>query len=126
MKIQIVKIIKLNIVEFSTKYGSGIGLCENVEGLEETKVYSAEIDIHSRINLNHNAAIVSDRRYFIKHHQDENEIQGLVEQIDEDGLIYLRVGDDCIIMIENDSNQISKGEYLLIKVKLTDLEITIS
>jgi hypothetical protein len=123
MRIKIVKIIRDNLIEFSGGAGCGIGFWGN-DSLKEGVEYDAELDIDPKIELGVNTKIVPDKLCFIRHNLDTNEIQGMVEGIDEDLLIYFRLARDCIIMIENESTEIKKGDYLLLTINANELRIT--
>jgi len=126
MKIKITNIRNEHYVEFSSAVGSGIGVCKNTHVMMKGVYdYDSEFDINIPINLKRNALLVSDRRCFIRLLEDKNEIQGLVDQIDEDGMIYLRLAIDCLIMVESENDEIKKGDYLLLTVNIDDFKITL-
>jgi hypothetical protein len=64
--------------------------------------------------------------HFIRHHNNVNEIQGVVDAVDDDGIIYFRLSIDCLIMIEIESedDQIKKGDWLLLTIGSEDLQLT--
>jgi hypothetical protein len=127
MKIEIVNIRNDRYVEFSSAVGSGIAICKNTRVVVKgEKVYDSEFDIDPPIKLDQNALLVSDRRCFIRFLEDKNEIQGLVEQIDEDRVGFLRLAVDCIIMIEIESDEIKKGDYLLLTLTMDEFRISLT
>lgn len=123
MKIKIVKIISANIVEFSTNVGIGIGTWNNNE-IKEGAQYTVELDIEQKLEIGNNVKIVSEKGCFIRYSEHENEIQGVIDGVDEDGMIYLRLSIDCLIMIESPKEHFKEGDYLLLTVNVNNLRIT--
>lgn len=114
--------IKDELVFFSCEVGSGIGLW-GVKDKPLIKEYYVEFTVTIPVIPEQNATIVSDSQMFIRQSGDMNEIQGLVEQLDDDGLIYLRLAKGCLIMLENENDVIKVGDYLLVRVAPIDMEI---
>ena len=123
MNIKVVRIIKDNVVEFSSKKGNGIGTW-NYAKVEEGREYSIEFDIDPILKIGDNAKRISDKIYSIRHYNNVNEIQGVVDAVDEDGLIYFRLGEDCLIMIECEGEQIKEGDWLLLTIGAENLKVT--
>lgn len=124
MKMKIDKIIKQPILEFSTSIGSGIGCWHNNNLPNEGEWVSVELDINEILKIGFNANLSTDKVCFIRHSEDENEIQGIVDGIDEDGLIYLRLTPDCLIMVESSEDQIKEGDYILLRINAKNFVIT--
>jgi hypothetical protein len=125
MTIEIVNIRNEHYLEFSAAFGSGIGVCKNLQRVKKEKRYfDAEADIDIPIKLNQNAVLASDHRWFIRFLENKNEIQGVVEAIDEDRFGSIRLAADCIIMIEIASEEIKNGDYLLLTVSIDEFRIT--
>jgi len=122
MKIKVVKRITATIVEFSTNVGIGIGTCDNNEFREGE--YYAELDIDQILEIGKNIKIVHEKNCFIRHSDHENEIQGIIDGVDEDGLFYLQLSIDCLIMIESANDCFKEGDSLLLTVNANSLRIT--
>lgn len=123
MKIQVLKIIRENVVEFSTAIGTGVGTF-NTNKVNIGDEYSVEFDIDKELKIGSNARKTLDKNYFIRKFNNKNEIQGSVDGVDEDGMIYLRLSDSCIIMIESAEDKINSDSFLLLTVDVEDLKIT--
>lgn len=123
MNIKNYKIIEGKIVEFSTSFGVGIGTWYNNE-VKEGLQYGIEFDILPKLKFGNNAKIVSENTYSVKHDGKVNELRGVVDGVDEDGLIYFRLGIDCLIMVESAEETIKEGDWLSLTVNTEDLIIT--
>jgi hypothetical protein len=123
MNIKGFKIIKNNLIEFSTSKGIGIGTWNNNE-VAGGREYSVEFDINQKLEIGKNAKVISDKIYSIRHHDGVNEIQGMVDRVDEDGLIYFRLRLDCLIMIETEKKEFKEGDWLSLTIGLEDLIVT--
>jgi hypothetical protein len=121
MNIKVVRIIKDLEVEFSTKKGNGIGTWYNE--VEEGKEYGVEFDVYPMVKIGDNAQRTADKTYFIRHDNNVNEIQGVVDAVDDDGLFYFRLSEDCLIMIEQEGEQIKKGDWLLLTISPENLQV---
>ena len=124
MNIKVLKCINHYEVEISTSIGNAICFCKE-RNLFEGMICGVEMDILSTINLDKNAQKVEMDKYFIKHDNNFNKIQGLVEDIDEDNLICFRLSSDLIIVVECDDERIKVGDYLLLNIYQKDLIITL-
>jgi hypothetical protein len=123
MRIEIVKIINEHIVEFSTAIGSGIGIWKSKD-MQEGGIYDVEFDINPILEIGKNVSIVPAENCFIEHNGFENEIQGNIEVVDEDGISFLRLNYDCITMIESPIGQFKVNDQVLIKVNREDFWLT--
>ncbi len=112
-----------DVVEFSTDIGTGIGTSENND-INIGDEYSVEFDIDKELRIGGNAKKVLGKDYFIRYSNDKNEIQGCVDGVDEDGMIYFRLSPSCLIMIESSEDEISTSDFLLLTVNVEDLKIT--
>ena len=121
MNIKVVRIIKDLEVEFSTKKGNGIGTW--YYEVEEGKEYGVEFDIYPNLKIGDNAKRTADKTYFIRHNNNVNEIQGVVDSVDDDGLLYFRLSEDCLIMVEQEGEKIKKGDWLLLTISPENLQV---
>ena len=123
MKIR-VKEVENQYVEFFCTVGAGIAKCSQ-QNLVNWMICDVEIDINVTLKLGTNAEKNLDDNLYIKNKGNVNWINGLVESIDEDDTICLRLANDCIIMVEYEDCEICEGDILLIKIPKEDLEITL-
>lgn len=108
---------------FNCSVGSASALwnneCPPIAGHE----YDIEFDIGATLERSLNAFTSEVHRYYVKSSDDEVEFNGVVESVDDDGMTYFRLADDCLIMIESKKGSISSGEWLNVRLKLKDVEI---
>ena len=123
MRIKILRILNDRVVEFSSNAGNGIGTWRGTD-LKQGGVYGIEIDIDTQINLGVNATMVSDTSWYIRHTESRNELQGVIDGVDEDGLAYLRLAIDCIVMVESSNKDLSTGDTLLLTIEPNELILT--
>ena len=123
MKIR-VKEVENQYVEFFCTVGAGIAKCSQ-QNLVNGMICDVEIDINVTLKLGTNAEKNLDNNLYIQNEENINLINGLVENIDDDDIICLRLANDCIIMIEYEECEIFEGDILLIKIRKEDLEVTL-
>lgn len=125
MNIKGFKIIKDNIIEFSTKAGIGVGTWYRDTAEDDAKrEHSIEFTIDQPLMIGTNAVIMTgNKKYFVSHDGRSTEFHGKVDGVDEDGLIYFRLGFDCLMMIENEDPQIKKGDWLSITLPVEYLRV---
>ncbi len=124
MKIEVIEIID-EYVLFTCAVGSGIGKCVE-KNLIKGHICDVEIDLNAVLRLGKNAWRSSGDSLYIKNDGDTNLINGLVESIDNDDIICLRLASDCIIILEYEDCEISAGDGLLINIEKAEVEITLT
>lgn len=122
MKIRIEKISNDKIVEFSCDIGMGFGVC-NDNQIRTGEEYYVEFDIYEIPEMGNNVKIVSDEHTYIKGFDTINDIQGLVEFVDEDGLFYFRLNFDCLIMVSSPNVRFNEGDQILFRVDINKFKI---
>jgi hypothetical protein len=68
MNIKVVRVIKDNVIEFSSKKGNGIGTWKYPE-VEEGKEYSIEFDIYPILKIGDSAKRISDKSFSIGYYE---------------------------------------------------------
>ena len=111
------------MVEFSSRKGNGIGTWNYAE-VEEGREYSIEFDVNPILKIGDNVTRISDKSFSIRHDNNLNKIQGVVAGVDEDGIIYFRLSEDCLFMIECEGEQLNEGDWLNITIGPETLMVT--
>jgi hypothetical protein len=126
MKIKIVKFIDNELIEFSSTMGNGIAKLsnENKSNIVTNMLYDAEFDFDASMSLASNTKKVSKTTPILTCN-NENEILGKVENIDDEGEVYLRLSDDCAFPIYSKDSEIHEGDYVLFTVSPLKTSITI-
>ena len=89
------------------------------------KEVHVEIDIEQEIEFGKNAE-ASDNRSFSIQFDSENEtviFKGKIEDQDNDGMAYLRISSDCLLMVESKHSNL-KDKFIELSVSIADIEIT--
>jgi hypothetical protein len=88
------------LARFDTIIGSAWAVWNGSTAPQPGKTYDVEIDIEDQIDLSKNARIISDSHMAITGDKSHVTLAGVVEEQDGDGMAYLRIARDCLIMIE--------------------------
>ncbi len=127
MKIIVLDLIRVNedsFVSFQCDSGEGIAKWMNKRSPIVNNSYDVEFDIYKTISetiqnrfkqIPENALSIDGNTVFIF---------GALESIEDDGMAYLRLSTDCLIMIETGEASFNEGEKILLKIEHCDLEVT--
>lgn len=124
MKVEILD-VKGDEVRFSCSIGDGAGICKE-RNLVVGMSCDVEIDIFEILETRVNTEIGKDKLLFWHYNGGVNMINAKVESIDIDDSICLRLAKDFIVMVDYVARGISVGDVLLIKVKLSEVAITLT
>ena len=98
------------VVRFSCSAGIGLGCWKQVAELPVPgDCFSAELDVDELLAFPANLAWLQDGPSELRIALDEEHLtmRGRIESIDEDGMVYLRLADDCLVMIESSLDDIA-------------------
>ena len=125
MRIEIKEILdsEKKIVNFESQIGVGIGLWKSSIAPVKNAIYSIEFNINDFLILGENAFEELRGNYSISISNNNMILEGIIEDIDEDGMAYYRLGTDCIIMLESDKENLYNGMWLKIIIDILDVEI---
>lgn len=79
---------------------------------EPGAVCSIEFEVDAPLQLGLNARLSSERTFALGETGNEIQMTGLVEGVDPDGLVYFRIGQDSLMMIEAPPGLFSEGCWL--------------
>ncbi len=126
MKIKIESVNSNNsepIITYTCSAGKGAGTWSNSGEPYSGKEYSIEIDIDKSLD-ELNCTKLSNSEMKINLLEDGVRLSGELEDIESDGMCYLRLSPDCLIMIESGDIQVKKGQYLALELSVGDIEIS--
>ena len=114
---------KSTIVRFNCAAGVGTGIWIGSKKPIKDLEYSIEVDIEKALDAlvclqpvgAEKSITVLDRKVILT---------VKVEGVDVDGMCYLRLGADSLIMIERGKKQVEIGQYLTLELLPKDLELT--
>lgn len=127
MKIKIVESAELNgniIVTFNSKVGTGRAVWRNNGAPRLIYEYDAEFDIDGPLEHFRVEFMPEEPEYSISIDGNSVILTGMIDSLDNDGMAYLRLSDDCLIMLESDTTILSTGERVRLKLDSQELEVT--
>jgi len=112
-------------VEFLCSAGGAIATWHGKSLPEKGKAYDSELDITETLALGTNCS-KSDLRKFTLIRDDDSttRVIGMVDSIDEDGMVYLRLADDCLIMIESSIGTFAESDWITLCINSDAFHIT--
>ena len=113
-----------NLVRFSTPIGDAVAHWIGDKLPVIGKIYNVEVDFDMALDRNENVADSSTFRFLISEKDGYVRLNGCVDSVDEDGLVYFRLGNDCLIMIEASLGDFSQGEWLELNCLAENLHLT--
>ncbi|MGZ0077867.1 hypothetical protein [Methylomonas sp. YC3] len=131
MKITITDIKKSDgntVIFFCSSLGNGMATWASSEAPSKTYQYDVEIDIEKSIDQvrlggsDHDHD--HDHEYRLMLEGSSVIMNGTIESIEDDGMACYRLSQDCIIMIESGKSDLKKGDWVKLKLKCSDVEIT--
>lgn len=90
------------------------------------RTYSAELSVQDALVLGKNAWLAEERAYLIERRGTDLALVGLVDGVDEDGLVYLRLGSDALVMIEAAPQEIVSGSWLRVIISAEKVTLYLS
>ena len=110
-------------VQFSCRAGDGWSRWSSVEAPRVGTTYDAELDTDESLELGRNATDCNTHDIGIRIGTNNVTLSGTIESRDEDGMLYLRLASDCLLMIETEDT-ISTGQHVQFSVPAAALELT--
>jgi hypothetical protein len=92
---------------------------------EVGKAYDVEMDADTTADRQTNTSDGRQDRRGIRIENDRVMLDANIEAIDDDGLAYLRLADDCLLMIET-SGDFSAGEVLCVTLPFHAVSVTVT
>lgn len=111
------------VVNFSSDLGCGIVKWGGGDKPNIGYEYDVEIDIGKTIDEIYFSNNENKDKYLISSNENFTFINGKIESIDEDGMVYLRLAQDCLIMIESVNSKINQGDWIGLNIMYEDIEI---
>lgn len=115
----------LQLVRFQCQSGETWGNWSNHQLVpRRSQDYSVELDVDQVMTLGQNASYSRQSECAVNHEEGLVTLNGLVEDRDDDGMIYLRIAPDCLMMIESEGAEIQKGKWLQVRLEPSFLRIS--
>ena len=110
-------------ISFTCNHGDGIAYT-SAQQFELGRTHSVEFDILSDLNTNENTKIGTIREAGFYSEDDSTLIVALVESVDEDDSLCLRIATDCIIEAYRNDDSIDTGDMLEIRMPKDKCKMT--
>lgn len=105
------------VVTFECLVGAGIARWKGGASLPVVgQSYHVELDVDQELEKDRNVSVSAKGSHALSYREEIVTIQGMVEQVDYDGLVCLRLSQDCLIMLEAAQGAFQPGEWLTLQV----------
>ena len=112
------------MVRFSCCAGSAVGRWIGSALPSAGHSYDVELDFEGILDRGENTVASSETRFLISEREDEVVLNGSVDSVDADGLVYFRLGVDCLVMVDARAGEFSEGEWLEVSCRPEHLHLT--
>jgi hypothetical protein len=113
------------LVHFTSAVGEAAALWQSTK-ITPAKghEYDVELDIDAILKLGENASVQLGAKPGLAMIGTKVQIVGIVESIDDDGMVYFRLAPDCIMMIESFGSTFHKAEVLRLALEPVAIRLT--
>jgi hypothetical protein len=89
------------------------------------KSYDVELDVDGTVSEKTNARKTGESSPGIAGNDEETVLRARVESVDVDGMAYLRLATDCLVMIETEG-EFSAGDFIEIRLPPKSVSVTVT
>lgn len=108
------------LVEFTCGIGTGFGRWRNSTPPERGAAYDVELDVNEFDTLDPAESAGAS----MSHDERTNRIVGLIESIDDDGMLFVRLSIGCLMLVETPAReQLRSGQWIRILVPVERFSI---
>jgi hypothetical protein len=86
--------------------------------------YDVEIDIEQPVDQLWNTGNENEGQYSIALEDNSILMNGMIESVEEGGMAYFRLSQDCLIMIESGDSNVKSGDWVNLNIRHEDIEIS--
>ena len=125
MRVTIIAVIVENtalLVKFSSIPGVGFAKWGGNDEPFPGQYLDVEIEIDETIYIGKNAHLQSQHVFEMSHDSKSLTLSGFVEDQDDDGLVYLRISTDCLLMIESVEPNLA-GRWIELEVPASSVKL---
>jgi hypothetical protein len=125
MKVFILNILKHDKVYFKTEIGDeGVANWLGNQAPSKKKWYDVEIDIDQVLKKNSLSISKSKNNVSFSGDEENIEVCGVVDSVDDDGMIYIRIQAFCLIMVESENCSVLIGEFIVLSLKTDNISLS--
>jgi hypothetical protein len=128
IRIDIAKNINADLhIQFTCSSGSCIGILKNTQVRPQTGFEcDAEIDVNVDLVRDKNAFQTTKNMFSVSFDDLFVYMIGFIESIDDDGMAYFRLANDCLIMVTTiESDKIKQNEWLELRLGHKEVEVSL-
>ena len=114
----------IDYVTFSSPAGNGTARWSSCSGPPSPREYSVELDINIDITPSHVIPRLESDSPRLSLAGGSTRVVGIVEQLDDDGVAYLRLHESCITMVDCAAPYPPPGTVLCLKAAQDELTVT--
>lgn len=111
-------------VYFKSAAGQAFAKWMNSEYPRLNYCYDVELDTDKSISESVTEGFIDMPRDNLSMQGDVVFMYGALESIEDDGMAYLRLSPDALVMIESGEKRFSAGESVLLKFEKSEIEVT--
>ncbi len=111
-------------MSFTSSLGAGVSIWANKEVPTKNHQYDVEFDIDRSIDEVRDMSVSNVGEYYFKREKNSLITNGRIESIEDDGMAFYRLSQDCLIMIETSNSIVKKGDWVSLKLQYTDIKMT--
>lgn len=112
------------VVNFSSDIGDGVATWVGANKPAKNYEYDVEIDIDKSIDQVINSSNKNEEQFSISLQGGSTLMNGEVQSVDEDGMAYFRLSQDCLIMIELGDSKVKDGDWISLNLQCEDIEVS--
>jgi hypothetical protein len=126
MKAVITRLLENNPpkVEISCSAGAARALWKGRRAPQLGFTYDVELDLDVILKAGQTYHRVDNGVPGLSEEGDDVLLTGVIESIDEDGMVFFRLNESCLIMVESDAADTDKGHWIQIRAPEGTLAVT--
>ncbi|RBO83299.1 hypothetical protein [Marinomonas aquiplantarum] len=112
------------VVNFNSSVGNGVATWVGAKEPVKNYEYDVEIDIEKSIDQVKSSKNNNEGRYSMSIGDDSTIMNGEVEFVEEDGMAYIRLSQDCLIMIDSGDSKVKDGDWINLNIPCEDIKVS--
>ena len=113
------------LVHFTSATGEAAALWQSTKLTPlKGREYDVELDVDAILKLGENATVQLGRKPSLAMIGSKVQLFGIVESIDDDGMVHFRLAPDCITMIESLGSTFHKTDVIRLVLEPVTIKLT--
>ena len=111
-------------VRFSSAIGEAWGCWKGNTVPSVGDDVDVEFDFESALTEGVNAVLVQDAGFGIREEGTAIAISGVIDGVDQDGMLYFRLAPDALVLVEQEPQWLKEGSWVLVRLDRSELSIS--